>query len=112
MAPSLRTVGLLVLRELMLVGRVVTQDSFIYVSFGLMMLVRNRTVGGNRCQQGQQRTVSVVRCNVSRRSQVRFLTACVIARRVWALVSVQRRFIGSLSACCKCLGPERCSVID
>jgi hypothetical protein len=103
-----------VLREFMLVGRVVTQDSFIYVSLGLMMLVLNRFLGSSWCRrgQGQQRTVSVVRCNVSRRSQVRFLTACVIARRVWALVSVQRRFIDSLSACCKCLGPERCSVVD
>ena len=34
------------LREFMLVGRVATQDSFIYVSLGLMMLVLNRILGG------------------------------------------------------------------
>jgi LPXTG-motif cell wall-anchored protein len=80
-----------VLCEFMLRGRTGTQDSFIYVSLGLMMLVLNSILGNSRRRRGQrqQRTVSVVRCNVGWRSQVRFLTACVIARRVWALVGVQ-----------------------
>jgi len=56
--------------------------------------------------------MSVVRCDVCWRGQVRFLTACMIARRVRALVSVQRRFINSLSACCKCLGPKRSGVVN
>jgi LPXTG-motif cell wall-anchored protein len=75
----------------MLRGRTGTQDSFIYVSLGLMMLVLNSILGNSRRRRGQrqQRTVSVVRCNVGWRSQVRFLTACVIARRVWALVGIQ-----------------------
>lgn len=87
----------------MLVRRIVAQDSFIFVCLGLLMLFIDVILGsgGRRRGQGQQRTVSVVRCNVCWRSQVRFLTACVIARRVRALVSVKRRIINgnSLSVC-------------
>jgi hypothetical protein len=90
------------------------QDNFIFMNPGSLMLFLDRIIGSirSRHEQRQQGTVSVMRYNVRWRSQVRFLTACVIARRAGALVGIQRRCINSLGVSCKCLGPERCSVVD
>jgi hypothetical protein len=61
---------MLVVRGFMRAERTRAQDSFIFMHFRLLMLVLNRMLADDGCGggQGQQRTVSIVRYNMSWRS--------------------------------------------
>lgn len=51
----------------------------------------NGSPGAGNQVQWQQGTMSVMSRRMGRRSQVRFLTACMLTRRMWAIVAIKHR---------------------